>query len=206
MKSNLDCWKALQDAGYFENHPRYRGCLDVGHNDIDKIERFVTLEPSNVVVIIGCGYGREAAHICRQVAAVYGIDVSDGILAKAVNYLRGVTNFRPVLADRYGAEIPDGVDLVYSTTVMQHITRDMVQDYLTTLGPKLSDNGRMILQFLETDHGEADAEIALYEPSVSWSRDQIGAAAEGAGLRLLEIKTDWIRAGCVWHWAYIGRA
>ncbi len=209
MKSNLDCWKALQAAGYFENHPHYQGCLDVGHNDIDKIERFFALEPSNVVVIIGCGYGREAAHICRQVAVVYGIDVSDGVLAQAVSYLRdgrGVTNFKPVLAERYDAEIPAGIDLVYSTTVMQHLTRDLVHEYLRTLGPKLSDNGRMIIQFMETDHGDQDADIAVYEPSVSWSRDQISVAVDGAGLAVLDIKTEWIRPGCLWHWAHIGRA
>lgn len=181
------------------------GHLDVGHNDIEKIARFFTLVPHHVVAVIGCGYGREAAHICKRVALVYGIDVNEGILSGAGKYLRDAKNFRPVLAENHDAEIPPPVDLVYSVTVMQHITRDLVHNYLGTMAPKLSTEGRMIIQFLESSHGEEDALIELYEPTVSWSRDQISMAVEGAGLRVLEIKTDVISPGVAWHWAYVGK-
>jgi cyclopropane fatty-acyl-phospholipid synthase-like methyltransferase len=207
MRSNLECWKALQEDDYFERHPLYMGYIDNGDADIVKIERFISLESHQVVVIIGCGYGRESVRICKRTAMVYGIDVSEKILAKAVAYLRdvhGISNFQPVLGDGYAANIPANIDLVYSVVVMQHLTRDIVHDYLRTLSAKLSHDGRMIIQFLESNAGEQDAEIKYYEPSVSWSPDQIVEACSAAGLRILEIKTDPVRPGCVWHWAHIG--
>lgn len=198
----------MQEAGYFENHPCYGGLRDVGHNDIDKIERFFTLSDRHIVVIIGCGYGREAAHIGNRVRLIYGVDVNATVLSKAVAYLaqRGVANFRPVLAERHESDIPAPVDLVYAVTVMQHLTCDLVLHYLQTMAGKLSAGGRMIIQFMETDAGENDAAIAVYEPSVSWSREQIAEAAASAELRVLKVHTEWIRAGCAWHWAYLAKA
>lgn len=210
MRSNLECWKALQEADYFGRHSLYEGGnLDGGRYDLDRIERFVALAPHQVVVVIGCGYGRESAHICRRVATVYGIDVCDKILDRAVAHLRdrfAVHNFRPVLAERYAADIPQGVDLVYSVAVMQHLTRDIVRDYLQTLGAKLAPGGCMVIQFLQSDSAEHDAELRVYEPSVSWAGADISAACEAAGLCLLGLETGVVRPGCLWHWAHIGRA
>lgn len=206
MRSNIDCWKALQASDYFERHPLYNGFMDMGPYDIGQIEHFVALGPEQVVVVIGCGYGREAAHICKRVSQVYGIDVSERILDKAVAHL-GVANFRPVFAERYADEIPAPVDLVYSVAVMQHLTRDIVHDYLLMLGRKLAADGRMVIQFLESDdpRSEQDADVSrVYEPSVSWSIDQIVAACVAAGLRAIDIKTEVVRPGCAWHWAFIG--
>jgi cyclopropane fatty-acyl-phospholipid synthase-like methyltransferase len=211
VRSNLACWKELQAAGYFEKHPLYQGgSLDMGEYDVDKIERFVALAPHHTIVVIGCGYGREAAHFCRRVAVVYGIDVSLQILDKAAAHVRdahGMAKFRPVLAERYATDVPIGIDIVYSVAVMQHLTRDMVCDYLQTLGGKLSPDGRMVIQFLETDASDDDAAVArVYEPSVSWSACQIAVVCQAAGLTALDIKTDVIRPGCAWHWAFVGRA
>jgi cyclopropane fatty-acyl-phospholipid synthase-like methyltransferase len=71
---------------------------------------------------------------------VYGIDMSSVILAKAVRHLaeRSIINFTPILADRYKTDIPDGIDLVFSIVVMQHLTRDLVADYFGSLAKNLS--------------------------------------------------------------------
>jgi hypothetical protein len=70
-----------------------------------------------------------------HVKSVYGIDVSEKILAKAVQFTseNGVKNFTPVLAESFKEEIPDGVDIVFSIVVMQHLTRDLVEDYFRSL-------------------------------------------------------------------------
>jgi len=201
--NNLDCWIALQAADYFENHRCYRGLNDHGPHDVEKIETFVALKPTDVAVVIGCGYGREAAHIAPRVAKVYGIDVSDKILDKASQHLksRGIENFVPVSATRYADDIPHGVDVVYSVCVMQHLSRSLVHGYLAGIGRKL--RGSMVLQFLDQVGTEDDAQEKVYEPSVSWPPERIAAAAHGAGLTLAELRTEKIREGCLWHWAHL---
>src|SRR5262245_54770510 len=115
-RSNVPCWQQMQEAGYFENCPDYKGLPDLGDVDIRAIEQFRPLTPDMTVVVIGCGYGRESVHICPRVKHVYGIDVSDRILSKAKAHLRdrGIANFTPVLAEHYKEKIPSGIDLIFS--------------------------------------------------------------------------------------------
>jgi SAM-dependent methyltransferase len=202
MKSNVDCWKALQEKDYFENHRCYMGFKDIGLYDVEHIEHFVTLMPDQTAVVVGCGYGRETAHIGRRVAHVYGIDVSERILNKARQNLhdKGLTNVSFVLADEFEQAIPPGIDLVYSVACFQHLTRDLVLNYLRVLGGKLSVNGRMVVQFLESSGGEHDAKIQVYEPSVAWRPEQIREAVEAAGLRMLGLRTEPVVERVFWHW------
>lgn len=206
MKSNLDCWQELQEQDYFGTHRCYQDRDAPGDYDVKQIERFVALKPSDNVVVIGCGYGRETKHIAPHVSMVWGIDVSERVLHDAWWYLasEAIFNFQPVLAKDYAAEIPDGIDLVYSLVTLQHLTRDLAQDYLQTLGRKLAPEGRMVLQYLESEHGTEDAELKVYEPSVSWTPPQITYAANDAGLRVLDLVTD-LHSGCFYHWAHLGK-
>lgn len=208
-RSNLEYWKRLQDKDYFENHPCYNGLRDLGDEVTSNIEQFLKLEPTMRVVVIGCGYGRESAYIAPRVRHVYGIDVSDTILRKAEAYLAGrsITNFTGVLADHYENLVPDGIDLVFSIVVMQHLTRDLVRAYFRTLGRKLAPNGGFVVQFLEelfdgVEH--ADAELRAYEPSISWNARQI-TQLQSADLRLVAIHTSLVTPTALWHWAHFRR-
>jgi cyclopropane fatty-acyl-phospholipid synthase-like methyltransferase len=209
MRSNVEFWKAMQDEDYFEQHPCYSGLNDHGDAEVHVIEQFVPLNPSMKVVVIGCGYGRETAHIAKRVKHVYGIDVNDRILGKAVNYLKGmsVTNFTPVLAESYRSQVPQDVDLVFSIVVMQHLTRDLVRDYLAGLGAKLSPQGKMVIQFLEDLNADlgSDAELKVHEPSVSWSLPQIVQGARDGGLTLERSHSYLATSLCLWHWVLLGR-
>jgi len=210
IRSNVAHWKVLQDQGYFENHPWYQGLVDTGGDaSVTYIERFLPLQPAMNVVVIGCGYGRETAHIAPRVRHVYGIEVSEVILGKALAYLRerSITNFTPALAESYDATIPDGIDLVYSVVVMQHLTRDLVKDYLLRLGRKLSVSGRMVIQFIESTDADltADAEMMPYEPSVSWSLPLIAEAARHAGLKFEQAFSSLATDRAFWHWVCLGR-
>src|ERR1700683_3774676 len=111
MRSNVEFWQELQREGYFEKHPCYRGLTDVHPAaEVDLIKSFLPLSADMDVVVIGCGYGRESAHVAPLVRRLFGIDVSDVILDKAVAYLsqQSVFNFVPVRADCYKETIPDG--------------------------------------------------------------------------------------------------
>ena len=192
----------MQEEEYFEKHPCFKNFTTVGHETIPAIEYFTKLEPHYKVVIIGCGYGREVLQIAPHVEYVYGIDVSHTILQKAVKVTseNGVYNFIPILADRYKNDILSGIDLVYSVVTMQHLTRDLVYDYFHALSEKLNKDGMMVVQFLErVDDKGLDAELRVYEPSVTWKKEQIAELAEKCGLSLV-IRTVKIKAGIFHHW------
>jgi cyclopropane fatty-acyl-phospholipid synthase-like methyltransferase len=210
-RSNLAQWKLLHERDYFETHPSYNGLRDFGgHNEIAAIEMFTKLRSSMRVVVIGCGYGRETAHIAPHVEHVFGIEVSDLILDKAVRYLAGrhIANFTPVLAERYASDIPAGIDLVFSVACMQFMTRDLVFDYFATLARKLTPSGMFIVQFIEElapDASSSDAELKVYEPSVSWTLPQLFDLARRSGLRFRETRTypmTEVTPARLWHWVF----
>ena len=202
MKSNLECWKSMQEQGYFEKHVHFKNFTTIGHETIPAIEYFVRLESHYKVVVIGCGYGRETIQIAPLVSWVWGIDVNETILQKALDVLanEGIYNFTWVLAEDYEKYVPNNIDLVYSVVTMQHLTRDLVYDYFHVLSKKLNKEGVMIVQFLERigDKG-LDADLRVYEPSVTWKKEQIVDLAGKCNLSL-EIRTVKIRDDIFHHW------
>lgn len=210
IRSNLLHWQEMQDSGYFDNHPCYQSdVVASGEEGVNAITPFMHLTPDQTVVVIGCGFGRESVPIARRVGHVYGIDVNDTILHKATQYTvsQGVTNFTPVRAAEYREKIPDGIALVFSIVVMQHLTRDLVEDYFLGLGAKLRPDGLMLVQFLEvmSESGDVDARLATYEPSVSWNTRQLFRLADRTGLTVREIRTTKVTPIALWHWAAFER-
>ena len=202
MKSNLDCWKTMQNEGYFEKHPRYKGISAFGKETIPAIEQFTKLHSEQSVIVLGCGYGRECIQMAPFVKRVYGLDVNYTIIKKALEFTRkhGMENFVGVTVDTWERDTPSGIDLIYSMAVMQHLTRDLVHDYFTRLPKKLVSDGVMIIQFLErfTDIYH-DAEIKVYEPQVSWTEVEIRELAAKCGLAV-EVRTIKATEVAVWHW------
>lgn len=209
VRSNIDVWKRLQDAGYFENHPCYKGISDFGGEEcIQAIEWFLPIHPDMRVAIIGCGYGRETLKIAPRVRQVFGIDVSEVILDKAVTFLsqRGVTNFVAVPAGTFVEKIPSNLDLVFSIVVMQHLTRDLVRNYFVELSRKLNAGGSFVVQFLDerdVDYQLTDAPAdSGGEPSISWSPWQLVGLARLAGLKVVGIRTRLVTDTALWHWVH----
>jgi cyclopropane fatty-acyl-phospholipid synthase-like methyltransferase len=215
-RSNLEYWKKLQAEGYFGmDYQRkyeevvYKDRSDFGEFEVRAIEQFLALRSNMNVVVVGCGYGRESEYIAKRVKQVYGIDVSQKLLDKAVEYLeqRGVKNFTPVLAEKYETKIPAPLDLVFSIVVMQHLTRDLVVKYLKDLGRALAREGKMVIQFAEElgKDPNNDAELRVYEPMVNWTIPQLVALTRYTGLRLEEVRTTLITETALWHWAFISK-
>ena len=160
------------------------------------------------VAIIGCGYGRESVLIGPHVKQIYGIDVNQKILDKAVKYVNkhGVFNFTPILADSWRRDIKEKIDLVFEVTVFQHLTRDLTKDYISGLAEKLSDNGKMLLQFLDCDYGTRDAELTAYEPTVVWEMKDIEEVANEFNLSILKFENiRWPEQNAGWHWVLFGK-
>jgi SAM-dependent methyltransferase len=208
MKSNLEHWKALQATNYFDNHPCYakvEGRFVVEGEDAVIIQRYTPLNPEKRVAVIGCGFGRETVFIAPLVRHVWGVDVSEHILDKAQAFLaaQGVANFTPVLAERWKTDVPDGLDLVFCCIVFQHITRDLVWDYLSGMAGKLAPGGEWVCQFAELSYGTQDAEQRVYEPCVRWTAPEIRETAARAGYSVLALDTRKIPGHGLWHWAHL---
>lgn len=208
-KNNVAYWQALQKQGYFENHI----CYGHDHNglklfgDDDKyISRYLPLTRLMNVVVIGCGYGRESVLIARHVRQVFGIDVDDVVLekAKAFTLSHGISNFVPVHAEHWRDGIPEGIDLVYSMVVFQHLTRHLARDYIVGMIPKMSPQGRFLCQFCEAENGSYDASLHEYEPNVSWTEGDIRQLMIDCGLVLYQLETTQVSRSAKWHWAFFG--
>ena len=206
--SNVSYWKQLQDNNYFENHQWYgklNDGLKIVGNDYEFISKYVNLNKEMNVVVVGCGYGREAALIAPHVKMVYGVDVSETILNKASHFLseNNIHNFTPVLAEEWENKIPENIDFVYCIVVFQHLTKDLTRAYINGLGNKLNDNGKMLCQFAENPGCTSDAELKAYEPNVGWSNKEIEELILDSGLKLFEMFNDPVVE--TWHWSYFGK-
>lgn len=207
-----DLWEKMQDEGYFEHHRFYgndTGILPVAGDDLEVISKFVKLNKEMNVVIIGCGYGREAVMIAPYVNHIYGIDVNNTILDKAVEFIRerGFDNFTPVLADNWKKQIPTYIDLVYERTVFQHITRYLTEDYISGLSSKLNKDGVFICQFLETESGTYEPELRKYEPRVSWKMEEIKELINKNDLKVIKTNdVHFTEENATWHWILFGNS
>jgi cyclopropane fatty-acyl-phospholipid synthase-like methyltransferase len=216
-KGNLDYWVRLQDdEGYFDKHPIYNGLREFSLNDyggddaLQALSAFGALGAGKKVAVIGCGYGRETLQIAPRVAHVWGIDVSEKLLARTRGFLsaRGVDNFTPVLASEYDERLPRDLDVVFSVVVMQHLTRSLVLDYFTRLREHLVDGGVFVVQFLEELYDgvdQRDAELRVYEPSISWTLAQLAQLSLDTGLRFEEVRTQMLGPKTLWHWVHFSR-
>ncbi|MEO5922486.1 MAG: class I SAM-dependent methyltransferase [Bryobacteraceae bacterium] len=98
---------------------------------------------------IGCGPGRLLRPMSRHFAEIYGVDVSDEMVALAKEKLRDTPNAHPQVCN--GAQLTDfadeSIDFVYSYAVFQHIpSRDVVQEYLREVQRVLKPGGLARLQ------------------------------------------------------------
>ncbi len=206
VRNNLEYWQQLQDNQYFEKHQYYAGLKAYG-TDCETLGKYTSLSKEMTVVVIGCGYGRETLFIAPRVKHVYGIDVNRTILDKADKFLaeRGITNFTSVLAQDWKRFVPSNIDLVYSIVVFQHLTRDLVKDYVHGLAKKLSPNGIFVCQFADLANGTHDADLRPYEPNTRWSQTEIEELIQECGLTQNAIDTQDIPGKGSWHWAFFGK-
>lgn len=133
MRSNLEIWKRLQDAHYFENHPCYRGISGfAGDVAVQAIQWFRPLRNDMRLAVIGCGYGRE--RILKRPSPTCP-SVASAILRR---FFRSASTW------------------VFSIAVMQHSTRDLVRNCFTELGRMLVRGG-FVVQFLDVETSDYNA-------------------------------------------------
>jgi 2-polyprenyl-3-methyl-5-hydroxy-6-metoxy-1,4-benzoquinol methylase len=104
------------------------------------------LSDASTVLDFGCGPGFLAAAADRDGKKVHAVDISRGALACA-RILNGSERIVYALADDAGLDgISDGgVDAVVSLAVVQHLTEDSLDRYLSVCARKLRDGGVLAL-------------------------------------------------------------
>ena len=117
---------------------------------------------------IGCGPGRLMLPLSRELSQVYGVDVSEEMVAIAKRNLAGAPNAEARVAtgvDLAGFE-DESVDLVYSYAVFQHIPeREFVLSYLREAVRVLAPGGLLKLHFNSLPRKGNPA----IEPVAGWS-------------------------------------
>ena len=218
MKSNIQAWRTLHEFGYFKNHPYYQGGNRITQpiGDLEKIGAVYDLHiPSEeIAVVLGSGYGRETALLSPFFSMIYGIDVSETLFADMKIFLseRGVSNFSPILyRPGWEADLPIEADFIYSRNVIQHITRDLTEEYFFQLSKILKPgSGRIFFQFCEClDGGLKDVDLTLvYEPQVNWTAPEIIALCRKFNLEIHSLESFPLteaRLHFFWHFLSAGR-
>ncbi len=144
--------RAAEDAVYFvDNRQRY-GDPDLerffaeGERDLDTFLGLLGVEfrPSDTVVEIGCGIGRQTRVIAQRAGRVLAVDVSELMLARARELNRELRNVDWVLGDGVSlAGIEDAsADVCLSAVVLQHVPDpEIALGYVREVGRVLREGG-----------------------------------------------------------------
>jgi SAM-dependent methyltransferase len=102
-----------------------------------------------VAIEIGCGPGRLLRPLSRHFNQIYGIDVSDEMIALAARNLEGVENVKIHLSD--GSSLSEfaseSAEFIYSFAVFQHIpSREIVMNYMEEAVRVLGPGGLFVFQ------------------------------------------------------------
>ena len=117
------------------------------------------ISKTDVVLDYGCGPGFLARALAQDARKVYAYDISSGALAcaKILNPAEGLEYVDPT---QFAAIVPDeGVDLVVSFAVVQHLSADLYRKLLEDCWAKLKPGGRLELHVqLEGDGWRTEQE------------------------------------------------
>ena len=159
---------------YFYRRPEYNGLshaefiereFDRNRTTRQKLGELILgshLEPRQIVLDYGCGPGFLMHYVAGRAKAVYGVDVSHGVLECARVITREPNAVFVHTSDI--EEIGDAtIDLAYSVAVAQHLTDSALADVLDTVRRKLKPSGQLLL------HVVLDAEG--WRTEAEWKRD-----------------------------------
>lgn len=183
-------------AGY-EDEAKFE--LTANHT-VDVLERYAGIQPSDIVLEIGCGVGRVGKVIGSRVARWIGTDISGNMLAYAARRLKGITNVELKELSMVGLkEIPDqSVTLVYCTVVFMHLLEWDRYRYVEESFRVLKNGGRCFFDNVDiaSNHGwevfmagyAYPAKARPPQLSMTSSGDELRTYAEKAGFQNVRIQ------------------
>jgi ubiquinone/menaquinone biosynthesis C-methylase UbiE len=166
-----------------------------GVQDATNLKRFLT--PELIVMDLGCGIGRVDRYLASSCKALYGVDVSDRMLAIARKRLDGIPNV--VLHRNNGRDLSDfsnGMfDFVFALLVMHHLDKTDAKTYLKEIHRVLKIGGTFYVQFpnrFSKEFREKGLRIRKYDVSrVRWyTEPESRANLEEAGFKIQSTALD----------------
>ncbi|MCK4873044.1 MAG: class I SAM-dependent methyltransferase [Phycisphaerales bacterium] len=198
----VENWRALHRGGYFRTHRCYQ---DRTHDDgVANLRRLLKPGKDDVLLEIGCGYGRVLHHLLPDVRRAIGMDIAAEPLDEARELLRGCGDVELLLTDGLSLHpVADAsVDAAFAFTVFQHLTRAQVAAYLCEAMRVLRPGGRFCAQFLTGRDPGADVLDTAQEQSLGYTAAQICSLAEDAGLAVQTLERHLIEnhKDLAWFW------
>ena len=111
--------------------------------DGDKFIESMQLDKSKSVLEIGIGTGRLAIKVAPNCKSLYGIDISEKTIVRAVENLSMYQNIKLICDDFMSCEFEAQFDVIYSSLTFMHI-----QDKLSAIqkiATLLTNNGLFVL-------------------------------------------------------------
>lgn len=108
------------------------------------------LKEDHVVLDYGCGPGFLSRVVAPHVKSVYAIDISSGAI-ECARILNNPKNVEYFVSDKAGlANVPDnGVDVIYSFAVVQHLTDEIFEYVLGVCKKKLRPAGGQLVLHIQ---------------------------------------------------------
>jgi ubiquinone/menaquinone biosynthesis C-methylase UbiE len=182
-------WRLLHDNGYFDNHRHCVGFPVSQHLSDEMIGRLLTFKEDDVVLEIGCGYGRIVSAVADHVKEIVGIDVHDNPINRGRKLLRDKPNAALYVTDGMTIPFPERTfTVVYSCSVMQHLPRPLVERYISEACRVLTVGGVMCIQFQNAFFFPAERHKAIRidrakEQTRTWFDFEIAQLVIGLPLR-----------------------
>jgi len=103
--------------------------------------------PESVVMDYGCGPGFLAKIVAARTRKLYALDISDGVLlcANTINHRENLS-YLNVLKNKANSIPDNSVDLIYSFAVLQHVSRNLVDNIFKLFYDKLKNSGKVLIQ------------------------------------------------------------
>jgi ubiquinone/menaquinone biosynthesis C-methylase UbiE len=204
---NVEHWTGLHAEGYFATHPRYKERVHT--LGLERIVALLSPRADDVLLEIGCGYGRLMWHLLPFVRGgrIIGVELAEEPFAEARQLLKDRGEFDLIRNDGLTLRaIPDqSITGAYAFTVLQHMTRAGARGYIREAARVLVPGGRVCLQFLCDGTTERDILDEQREQSISYSAAQVCDTIERAGLRVERLDRECLDAtypgsGLSWLW------
>lgn len=122
-----------------------------------------TVTASSEVVEVGCGGGRLAARVAPAVGALHCVDISEKMLERAREALRGAANVTFQLLREPGLACVDRAgryDTVYCFDVMVHMDLHLIHSYLRDFYRVVKPGGHVFLSAADVTSEEGYARFA----------------------------------------------
>jgi SAM-dependent methyltransferase len=106
---------------------------------------------------IGCGNGRDAKEILRFTDDYIGMDISEGMIKLAREYL---PNAEFLVADIETSDFPKNIDIIFAFACLLHLDKLAVKDVLLKAHNYLNENG---IFYISVKHDKYQEKIQIDE-------------------------------------------